>query len=153
MYEFLRIIRTAYPDQKIGITFSCFDLLHAGHILMLEDAKSKCDVLIVGLQIDPTIDRPWKNKPILSPKERLIILKSIKYVDHVVFYKTEEDTLQIMNMVQPDIRILGSDWKGISFTGDDLDMEIYFHDRSIHDYSTSNLRKRVYNAENLLKWS
>ena len=135
--------------MKIGITFGAFDLFHAGHIKMLEEAKSKCDYLIIGLQLDPSIDRPEKNKPILSLNERLISLESIKYIDYIIIYEREQDVLTILDELKPDIRILGNDYIDKNFTGKDKDIEIYYHNRFIHTYSTSNLRKRVYNIERL----
>ena len=129
--------------DTIGFTCSCFDLLHAGHILMLQDAKSRCDKLIVGLQTDPTIDRPdTKNKPIQSFEERKIQLEAVKYVDEVFIYDTEEELYKKLLDINPDVRILGSDYIGKSFTGDDLDIEIYYHERN-HNYSTTNLRKNI----------
>ncbi len=127
----------------IGFTCSCFDLLHAGHMLMLKDAKTKCDYLIVGLQIDPTIDRPkTKNKPIQSLTERKIMLEGIKYVNEVIIYNTENELYELLKEIKPDIRILGSDYLNKNFTGNDLDIKIYYHDRN-HNYSTSNLRKKI----------
>ena len=128
---------------KIGFTCSCFDLLHAGHILMLKDAKEQCDKLIVGLQTDPTLDRPEKNKPIQSYEERLIQLEAVKYIDDVIKYETEEELYQLLKMIMPDIRILGSDYEdGRYFTGVELKIPIYYHKRD-HNYSSSNLRKKI----------
>ena len=129
--------------MKIGFTCSCFDLLHAGHILMLKDAKEQCDELIVGLQTDPSIDRPLtKNKPIQSLRERKIQLEAVRYVDDIFVYETESDLIDLLKLVKPDIRILGSDYKDESFTGDDLDIPVYYHERD-HDYSSSDLRKKI----------
>ena len=128
--------------MKIGFTCSCFDLLHAGHILMLKDAKAQCDKLIVGLQTDPTIDRPEKNKPIQSFEERKIQLEAVKYVDEIFTYETEEDLYKKLLEISPDIRILGSDYIDKSFTGDNLDIPIYFHERK-HNYSSTNLRGKI----------
>ena len=129
--------------DTIGFTCSCFDLLHAGHIIMLQYAKRRCDKLIVGLQSDPTIDRPdTKNKPIQSLEERQIQLEAVRYVDEVFTYDTEEDLYKKLLFINPDVRILGSDYIGKSFTGDDLDIKIYYHDRN-HNYSTTNLRKKI----------
>ena len=128
----------------IGFTCSCFDLLHAGHILMLKDAKEQCSKLIVGLQVDPTIDRLEKNKPIQSQKERYIQLEAVKYIDDIFVYDTEASLLDLIKLVKPDVRILGSDYKGKSFTGDDLNIPIYYHKRN-HNYSSSNLRKEIIN--------
>ena len=128
--------------MKIGFTCSCFDLLHTGHILMLKDAKKQCDKLIVGLQTDPTLDRPEKNKPIQSYEERYIQLEAIKYVDKIVKYTTEKDLLKKLLEISPDIRILGSDYISKSFTGDDLNIPIYYHNRN-HNYSSTNLRGKI----------
>ena len=128
--------------MKKGFTCSCFDLLHAGHILMLKDSKEQCDYLIVGLQTDPTIDRPEKNKPIQSFEERKIQLEAVKYVDEIFTYETEEDLYKKLLEISPDIRILGSDYIDKPFTGDDLDIPIYFHERK-HNYSSTNLRGSI----------
>ena len=138
------VVRKKLLMDKIGFTCSCFDLLHAGHILMLKDAKEQCDKLIVGLQTDPTLDRPEKNKPIQSQKERYIQLEAIKYIDDIFVYDTEASLLDLLKLVKPDVRILGSDYKGKSFTGDDLNIPIYYHKRN-HNYSSSNLRKEIIN--------
>jgi len=130
-------------DKKIGFTCSCFDLLHTGHIVMLKDAKEQCDYLVIGLQTDPTIDRPdIKHKPIQSLEERRIQLEAVKYVDEIFIYDTEEELYKKLLDIKPDVRILGSDYIGKSFTGDDLDIKIYYHDRN-HNYSTTNLRKKI----------
>jgi len=128
--------------DTVGFTCSCFDLLHAGHIIMLRYAKARCDRLIVGLQTDPTIDRPEKNKPIQSLEERRIQLEAVKYVDEIFTYDTEEELYKKLLDIKPDVRILGSDYIGKSFTGDDLDIKIYYHDRN-HNYSTTNLREKI----------
>ena len=129
--------------DTIGFTCSCFDLLHAGHIIMLQYAKARCDRLIVGLQTDPTIDRPdTKHKPIQSLDERRIQLEAVKYVDEVITYNTEKDLYELLKKLNPDVRVLGSDYTDKSFTGDDLDIKIYYHDRN-HNYSTTNLRKKI----------
>ena len=134
---------TGCIENRIGFTCSCFDLLHAGHILMLKDAKEQCDKLIVGLQTDPTIDRPLtKNKPIQSLEERKIQLEAVKYVDEIIQYETEEDLYKNLLEIKPDIRILGNDYIGKSFTGDDLDIPIHYHKRE-HNFSTTNLRKKI----------
>ena len=131
--------------MKIGFTCSCFDLLHAGHILMLKDAKEQCDKLIIGLQTDPTIDRPLtKNKPIQSLRERKIQLEAVRYVDDIFVYETESDLIDLLKLIKPDVRILGSDYKDESFTGDELNIPIYYHERD-HDYSSSDLRKKIIN--------
>ena len=121
---------------KVGFVASCFDLLHAGHCLMLKDAKQQCDYLVAALQTDPTIDRPdTKNKPLLSLKERRILLESNKYVDEIIEYSTEKDLEKILENLLPDVRILGSDYIGKAATGS-------LYDRN-HDYSTTNIRKKL----------
>ena len=135
---------TGCLENKIGFTCSSFDLLHAGHILMLEDAKKQCGKLIVGLQSDPTLDRPEKNKPIQSLEERRIQLEAVKYVDEIFEYDTEEDLYKKILEINPDVRILGSDYDipDKRFTGDDLDIPIHFHERK-HNYSSTNLRSKI----------
>tara|TARA_B110000116_G_scaffold203967_1_gene178997 strand:+ start:142 stop:549 length:408 start_codon:yes stop_codon:yes gene_type:complete len=132
-------------NKIIGFTCSSFDLLHAGHILMLKDAKDQCDYLIVGLQTDPTIDRPnIKNSPVQSLEERKIQLEAVKYIDEIITYTSEEELYLLLKKINPDIRILGSDYKNRKFTGDDLKIEIYYHVRQ-HSYSSTNLRKLIKN--------
>jgi glycerol-3-phosphate cytidylyltransferase len=135
---------------KVGFTASAFDLLHAGHISMLEDAKHQCDYLIAALQNDPTQDRPNKNKPIQSIVERFIQLKAVKYVDEVIVYNTEKDLEDLLLMLPIDIRILGEEYKDTNFTGKDIciskNIELYFNQRR-HSFSTSDLRKRIEQAE------
>lgn len=129
--------------MKIGFVCSCFDLLHSGHLLMLQEAKSKCDFLIAGLQTDSTIDRPEsKNKPIQSIVERFIQLDGVKYVDKIIPYESEKDLLDILNSIKIDIRIMGEEYKDKEFTGKGLPIEIYFNSRK-HGFSTSELRKRL----------
>jgi len=142
--------------MKKGITFSSFDLIHPGHIVMLKDCKTVCNYLIVGVQSDPTIDRnkrndsyskisgKKKNLPIQTLEERLIMIKAIKYIDEVFVYHTEEDLYNWLNTNKWDIRILGSDWESKKFTGFDIKGEIYFHKRD-HNWSTTNFRERIKN--------
>jgi glycerol-3-phosphate cytidylyltransferase len=129
-----------------GFTCSTFDLFHAGHLLMLEEAKKQCDFLIVGLQTDPTIDRPNKNKPVQSVFERFVQVESCKYVDKVIPYATEKELRDILLSYPIDVRILGEEYANKNFTGSDLDMEFYFNKRQ-HSFSTSELRQRVVAAE------
>ena len=129
--------------MRTGFTCSCFDLFHAGHIMMLKEAKSKCEYLIVGLQTDPTIDRPEKNKPIQSVFERFVQLDSCKYVDEVIVYATEKDLLDILHSYPIDVRIVGDEYKDKDFTGKNLEhIEMYYNSRK-HSFSTTELRKRV----------
>lgn len=129
--------------MKIGITFSCFDLLHAGHIAMLKEAKSICDYLIVGLQTDPTIDRPEKNKPIQSLFERYTQLEAVKYINDIIPYQTEKELLDILKTLPINIRIIGEDYLDKDFTGkkfcEENNIEIYYNKRK-HSYSTTYLR-------------
>jgi len=132
--------------MKTGFTCSTFDLFHAGHIIMLEEAKRQCDFLIVGLQTDPTIDRPHKNKPVQSVFERFIQLKACKFVNEIIVYATEKELKDILLSYPIDVRILGEEYKDNSFTGHDLDIELYFNKRK-HSFSTTELRQRVIDAE------
>ena len=133
-------------NKIVGITFGSFDLCHYGHALMFEECKEYCDYLIVGVQSDPSIDRPEKNSPIQSHKERLGIVSSIKFVDEVKPYDTESDLIKVLKEVNPDVRILGADHKGTEFTGHELPIKYIFNSRD-HGYSTSELRKRVFESE------
>lgn len=139
--------------MKKGITFSAFDLLHAGHVKMLEEAKSNCDYLIVGLQTDPTIDRPEKNKPTQTVVERYIQLKGCKFVDEIVPYATEQDLEDILQSFQIDLRFVGDEYKDRDFTGrtycEEKGIVLYFNSRD-HRFSSSGLRREVYQIE-LLK--
>ncbi|TJZ60152.1 glycerol-3-phosphate cytidylyltransferase [Sphingobacterium olei] len=136
--------------MRIGITFSAFDLLHAGHIKMLEEAKRQCDYLICGLQVDPTLDRPEKNKPSQTVVERYIQLSGCKHVDEIVPYLTEQDLEDVLRSFQIDIRILGDEYKDRDFTGraycEEKGIELYFNTRD-HRFSSSGLRKVVAEKE------
>jgi glycerol-3-phosphate cytidylyltransferase len=138
--------------QRVGFTCGSFDLMHCGHVAMFEDCKNVCEWLIVAIQSDPTIDRPnSKNKPIQSLQERITQIKALRYVDEVITYDTEADLKRILEILCYDVRILGSDWKDKPFTGHDIPGHIakcYFHDRP-HNYSSSDIRERVYQAEQL----
>ena len=133
-----------------GFTASTFDLLHAGHVSMLREAKEQCDYLICGLQVDPSVDRPEKNKPIQTLVERYTQLAGIRYVDEIIPYQTEEDLEDILKMVNIDLRIIGSEYKDKTFTGRATcaarGIEIYFNKRD-HRFSTSDLRKRVVDSK------
>tara|TARA_B110001454_G_scaffold133045_1_gene123866 strand:- start:117 stop:530 length:414 start_codon:yes stop_codon:yes gene_type:complete len=137
--------------MKIGFTCSTFDLLHSGHVEMLREAKSTCDHLIVGLQVDPSIDRQDKNKPIQSLVERHAQLYAVKYVNEIVPYVTEQDLQDILTMYPINIRILGEEYRTKDFTGKEIcksrDIQIHFNKRD-HRFSTTDLRKRVCENEN-----
>jgi glycerol-3-phosphate cytidylyltransferase len=137
--------------MKIGFTCSTFDLFHAGHLLMLEEAKKQCDYLIVGLQTDPTIDRPKeKNKPVQSIFERFVQLKACKYIDEVIPYSTEKELVDILLSYPINVRILGDEYEDKEFTGKyeciAKGIEFYFNKRQ-HSFSTTELRNRVVAAE------
>jgi glycerol-3-phosphate cytidylyltransferase len=137
--------------KKIGITFSTFDMLHAGHIAMLAEAKNHCDYLICGLQTDPTIDRPdTKNKPVQSIVERQIQLAACRYVDEVVVYQTEQDLIDLLLILPLDVRVLGVEYQDKEFTGKEecymRNIGLIFNGRD-HSFSSSSLRKRVAEAE------
>lgn len=148
---FNHIKKLKQEGKKIGIVFSSFDLLHAGHIAMLSEAKNHCDYLIAGLQTDPTIDRPdTKNKPIQSIVERQIQLAACRYVDEVVVYQTEQDLIDLLLILPLDVRILGVEYQNKHFTGDEecnaREIELVFNGRD-HSFSSSSLRKRVADAQ------
>jgi glycerol-3-phosphate cytidylyltransferase len=136
--------------MKIGITFSSFDLLHAGHIKMLEEAKSQCDYLICGIQIDPTLDRPNKNKPTQTIVERYIQLKGCKFVDEIVPYLTEQDLEDILRSFKIDVRVIGEEYQMKNFTGksycEESGIDLYYNKRD-HRFSSSELRKLVAEIE------
>lgn len=131
----------------MGFTCSAFDLLHSGHVMMLKEAKEHCDWLVVGLHANPQIDRPKKNKPVQSILERYIQLRGCKYVDEIIPYDTEEDLYNLLQIIKPDIRIIGEEYKDKEYTGKDLPIEIYYNDRK-HNYSTTNLRTRLDDTNN-----
>lgn len=128
--------------MKIGFTASAFDLFHAGHVAMLEDAKKHCDYLIVGIQIDPSLDRPEKNKPIQTLIERQLQVRGCKFVDETIVYASEQDLITILKTIPIDIRILGDEYANKEYTGKYLTPEIYFNKRR-HTFSSSELRARV----------
>ena len=135
---------------RVGFTCSTFDLLHAGHVSMLQEAKSQCDWLIVGLQNDPSIDRPIKNRPVQSIVERYLQLSGNKYVDQIIPYNSEKDLEDLLSTLSIDVRILGDEYKDKEFTGRAIcvrrGIELYFNGRD-HSFSTTDLRKRVAKAE------
>ena len=136
--------------MTVGFTCSAFDLLHAGHIQMLREAKEQCDYLICGLQVDPSLDRPEKNAPIQTVVERYAQLKAVSYVDEIIPYLTEADLCDILAMYHIDVRILGDEYKEKDFTGKDIckkrGIQLYFNKRD-HRFSSSDLRKRVAERE------
>ena len=144
-------MKLSYKDcGKIGFTCSTFDLLHAGHVTMLEEAKRHCDFLIVGLQNDPTLDRAEKNKPVQSIVERQIQLAAVKYVDEIIIYNTEQDLIDLLLTLPIDVRVLGEEYKNKDFTGKDIAKQrgskIVYNGRD-HSFSSTSLRKGVASAE------
>lgn len=135
--------------KVIGFTCSTFDLgPHCGHDTMLAEAKANCDFLIVGLQTDPTISRSFKNKPIQSTFERWLQTQSNKYVDMIIPYDTEEDLLNLLQIIEPDVRFIGEEYKDKDFTGKDLPNIKIYYNRRRHNYSSSSLRKRIAERSN-----
>ena len=137
-------------NKIVGITFSAFDLLHAGHIRMLAEAKEQCDYLMVGLQTDPTIDRPSKNKPTQTVVERYIQLNACQYVDEIIPYTTEQDVEDILKLYQIDVRIVGNEYRDHDFTGrkycEEKNILLYFNHRE-HRFSSSALRNEIFTIE------
>lgn len=137
--------------MKVGITFSAFDLFHAGHVKMLEEAKCQCDYLIVGLQLDPSLNRAEKNSPSQTIIERYIQLKGSKYVDEIVPYILERDLEDILKSFEIDVRIIGEEYRGKNFTGkeycDEKGIKIYYNSRD-HRFSSTGLRKQVKQIDN-----
>lgn len=132
--------------KRIGITASTFDLLHAGHIMMLREAKQQCEYLICALQVDPSVDRVEKNSPVQTLVERYVQLAAVKYVDEIIVYQTEQDLEDILSMYPIEVRILGEEYKDKDFTGREIckkrNIRLYFNKRD-HRFSSSGLRKRV----------
>lgn len=152
MNIFNHVKKLKQEGKRIGIVFSAFDLLHAGHIAMLSEAKNHCDYLICGLQTDPTIDRPnTKNKPVQSIVERQIQLAACRYVDEVVVYSTEQDLVDLLLILPVDVRILGVEYADKEFSGKSecelRGIEIVYNGRD-HSFSSSSLRKRVAESQN-----
>jgi len=136
--------------KKIGITASTFDLFHAGHVIMLEEAKRQCDHLIAAIQVDPTIDRMTKNKPVQSIIERQIQVSACKHVDEIIVYSTEKELEDIFMSLPIDVRIMGEEYRDKDYTGKAIcekrKIDIYFNTRD-HYFSSSDLRQRVFEAE------
>jgi glycerol-3-phosphate cytidylyltransferase len=129
--------------MKRGITFGAFDLFHAGHVLMLQEAKTVCDYLVVCIQTDPSADRPDKNRPIQSIVERQIQVAACKYADEIIVYNSEEDVLEILKSVDWEVRILGDEYRNKEFTGRAESLDRCYFNRRPHEFSSSELRLRV----------
>ena len=144
------IVQDEMAGKPIGFTCSTFDLLHAGHILMLAEAKSVCEHLIVGLQSDPSIDRPGKNKPVQSIVERFVQLSAVKFVDEIVVYSTEKDLEDLLMFLPISVRIIGEEYKDKEYTGKEICIDrgihMYFNSRN-HRFSSTELRQRAYQSE------
>jgi glycerol-3-phosphate cytidylyltransferase len=136
--------------RVVGFTASTFDLLHAGHIAMLREAKAMCDYLICGLQVDPSLDRPEKNAPVQTLVERWTQLQAVKYVDEIIPYQTEKDLEDILELFHMDYKIMGQEYKDKDFTGKEIcrrrGIQLYFNKRD-HRFSSSGLRERVHNIQ------
>ena len=137
-------------NKRVGITFSTFDLFHAGHVIMLEEAKRQCDHLIAAIQVDPTLDRASKNKPVQSIIERQIQVAACRHVDEIIVYSTDKELEDILMSLPVDVRILGEEYRDKEFTGKEIcirrGIELYYNKRD-HFFSSSDLRLRVYEAE------
>ena len=133
----------------VGFTCGTFDLVHAGHVLMLKEASEVCDFLIVGLHIDPSEEREWKNKPVQSIHERFIQLEAIKYVDYVLPYHTEHDMYELLQILRVNIRIVGEEYRNRPLSGEhlhkDLNIKLHYNNRG-HGFSSTELRDRVKRA-------
>ena len=138
--------------MKVGITFGTFDLFHAGHMLMLKEAKKVCDHLIVCIQTDPSLDRPdTKNRPVQSIVERQIQVKSCRYVDEIIVYETEDAVMEILNSIDWDVRILGAEYRDKPFTGREDTLDRCYFNHSQHQFSSSGLRQRVIDSGSIVK--
>lgn len=135
-----------------GFTASTFDLLHAGHVAMLSEAKGVCDHLIVGLHVDPSLERDYKNSPVQTLVERYVQLRAVNSVDEIIPYQSENDLMDILTMYPIDIRIIGEEYRDKDFTGKNLDMQIHYNKRR-HGFSSSLLRERVAYAESVSRKS
>lgn len=133
-------------NKITGFTCGAFDITHAGHYLMFKECRLQCDFLIVGLQVNPNVDRKDKHKPVQTLKERKIQLEACKYIDKIITYKTEKDLIELLKKIKPDIRFIGADWKGKEYTGKNLPIKVIFNSRN-HNYSSSTLRARIINAK------
>lgn len=134
-----------------GLIAGSFDLIHPGYIRMFKDAKSICNNLLIALQNDPTINRPYKCKPVQSLEDRIEILSAIKYIDEIITYNTEEELLYLLKNTKFDVRIIGSDYEGKGFTGDCVNKPVYFHNRN-HNYSLTSLKEKIYEERKISKF-
>jgi len=128
--------------MRIGLTASAFDLLHSGHIAMLQEAKCVCDYLIAALHVDPSLERSAKNRPIQSVVERYTQLSAVKYVDEIIPYETENDLLDLLQLHRVDVRIIGEEYRSKPFTGKGMSLDVHYNARR-HNFSSSDLRRRI----------
>tara|TARA_R100000963_G_C4632357_1_gene97137 strand:+ start:779 stop:1240 length:462 start_codon:yes stop_codon:yes gene_type:complete len=136
-------------ENKTGFIASSFDIMHPGYALLLKECKDNCNYLVAGLHENPVWERQEKNSPIMSLHERFLMLKSIRYIDEIAPYKNESELLNLLKFYKPDVRFLGSDYKEVTplkITGYKLCRNIHYIDR-FHDYSSSVIRKKIYEAE------
>ena len=136
-------------ENKTGFIASSFDIIHPGYALLLKECKDNCNYLVAGLHENPVWERQEKNSPIMSLHERFLMLKSIRYIDEIAPYKNESELLNLLKFYKPDVRFLGSDYKEVTplkITGYKLCRNIHYIDR-FHDYSSSVIRKKIYEAE------
>ena len=145
MNSILEINKLKKQGKKIGFTASTFDLLHAGHIAMLAEAKSNCDFLIVGLLTDPTISRPFKNKPIQTVFERYLQAQAIEYIDLIIPFESEKDLEDMILTIMPDVRFVGEEYKDQEHTGKNIEGVKLFYNKRRHSFSSTELRERVIN--------
>lgn len=144
----LEIAQLKEEDNVIGFTASTFDMLHAGHVIMLQEAKAQCDILIVGLLTDPTKDRPEsKNSPIQTSLERWFQLQAIDGVDIIVPFDTEEDLENMIKILKPDVRFVGEEYEGKKHTGWNIEGTKIIYNKRAHNYGSTQLREKIYKQE------
>ena len=136
----------AFHVPTVGFCCGAFDCLHPGHILMLADAAGQCDILVVGLHANPHLEPPEKNEPVQTIDERIMVLQAIKYVSDIKVYTTEAELEAMLYELRPDVRIIGSDWRGKQITAPDAAKRIHWHERQ-HHWSSSEMRRRIWEAE------
>lgn len=130
------------PTKKVGLIAGNFDVVHPGYVRMFKDAKNACDHLVIALQTDSSVERPEKLSPVLTVEERAEVLMSIRYIDEILVYTTEEQLFNLIKDRSPDVRIIGTDYAGREFTGKELTQEIYYHERN-HEWSTTRFKKEI----------
>ena len=129
-------------NQTTGVVAGCFDVIHPGYIYLFNECKKHCDILLLLLHEDPSVERKQKLKPVLSLQERILILLSLSQVDDIICYKTEAELLRLLREQKIDIRFLGDDYQGKEFTGMELNIPIHYLDRS-HGWSTTKYKELI----------